>query len=219
MSTPEPITEEDSATVPLTPRLATKDPRNRLNPKVRLIDDFKAIGVNGLGSAVDTDIPDTLDAALSIASLYETLSPGVELGVFAVDFCHSYKNIPIAEDQRGYATIVLAPPSGPPMKATLRTQPCGARRAPANWARVAAFLRWVCAHFFGITLFVYVDDCFVAEPVDTVGSAFSAFRELVELFGLPLDVDKEKRPAAEIDLLGAMVHFSLGRLARLKRLR
>ena len=178
-STPVPITELDLTSTPLTPRYAIRDTNGG---KVRLIDDFRAIAANELVATVDTDIPDTLDAAPALSSLYEGLSPGIELTAFAFDFKHAYKNIPIPNDQHELATIILAPLAGPPMKALLRTQPFGAKRAPANWARVTAFLRWLAARLFGIALFVYVDDCFTVEPVSTINSAFWAVKELFALF-------------------------------------
>ena len=96
-------------------------------------------------SSMDTDVPGTLDAALSIPSLYEKLMPVVELNVFAVDFRQAYKNIPIDAENRSYCAILLAPPSGHLLEASLRTQPSGSSRAPENSARVAAFLRWISA--------------------------------------------------------------------------
>ena len=163
VSTPTPITEEDMATLPLTPRFARRERIGTDQEKTRLIDDFRASGVNETVSTTETDVPDTIDAALALATLYERLQKGLELNSFAVDFTHAYKNIPIPRDQSGIATIILAPPNGPPMKASLRTQPFGARRAPANWARITAFLRWALARLFNINLMVYVDDCFTVE--------------------------------------------------------
>ena len=210
VSTPSTITTEDMATLPLTPRSPKTEQHGANNPKTRLLDDFRASGINELAATQDTDVPDTLDAALSIASLYEKLKPGIQLNVCAVDFRHAYKNIPIAADQQNLATIALAPPVGPAMKATLKTQPFGAARAPANWARVAAFLRWICARMFGIAVYVYVDDCFLVEPTTTIGSAFRTFKNVCDLFGLPLEDSKEKTPSAGTELLGANIQFSPG---------
>ena len=206
-SMPTPVTNLDLTSTSLTPRYAIKDANGG---EIRLIDDFRAIAVNELVSTADTEIPDTLDAALALETLFEKLSPELELNSFAVDFRHAYKNIPLPTSQHELATIILAPPDGPPMKAVLKTQPFGAKRAPANWARVTAFLRWVVARLFSITLFVYVDDCFTVEPVSTVLSAFKSIQELFALFGLELEEDKEKKPTKELELLGAQILFAPG---------
>ena len=194
----------------ITPGFARRGRVGASQEKTRLIDDFRASGVNETVSTVETDVPDTIDAALALASLYERLQPGLELNSFAVAFKNAYKNIPIPLDQQGMATIILAPPEGPPMKATLRAQPFGARRAPANWARITAFLRWALERFFNINLLVYVDDCFAVEPVSTIGSAFRVVRGFFALLGLDLEDLKEKRPTNNIELLGANVCFAQG---------
>ena len=121
-STPEPVTDHSMETLPLTPRFAREEQHGSNNAKIRMVDDFRASGVKGLAASMDTDVPDTLDSALSIASLFEEPQPGVELQAFAADFRHAYKNIPIATDQQDYAAILLPPPSGPPMMARIRTQ-------------------------------------------------------------------------------------------------
>ena len=126
----------DLTSTPLTPRYAI---RGAHGCGIRLIEDFRPSAVNEMASTVDTDIPDTLDSALVLSTLCGRLSPDLELNAFAVDFKHAYANIPLPEHQRELATIILSPPEGPPMKALLRTQPFGAKRAPSNWARVTAF--------------------------------------------------------------------------------
>ena len=182
------------ATLPLTPRFAKTEQHGSNQPKTRLLDDFWESGINELAATQDTDVPDTLDASLSIASLYEKLQPGIQLNACAVDFRHAYKNIPIATDHQNLATIVIAPPAGPSVKATLKTQPFVAARAPANWARITAFIRRICARMFGIAVYVYVDDCFAVEPTTTIGSAFRTFENVCDLFGLPIEEDKDKPP-------------------------
>ena len=142
-STTGPATVLDMASCSLTSRFAKEETHGANQPKIRLDDDFRAIGVSNLVAPTDTDAPDTLDGALSIAPLFEKPTPGIELNVFSVDFRHACKNISIAADQRDYDTILLEPPSGPIVKASLYSQPFGSTRALANWARVVAFLRWV----------------------------------------------------------------------------
>ena len=86
----------------------------------------------------------------------------------------------------GGASILLGPPGGPLMVSRLRAQPFGSTRAPANWGRVAALIPWILLTYFGIFLPIYVGDCFLAEPAETVGSAYATANLLIELCGFPL---------------------------------
>ena len=65
-STPVSISDLDVALAPLTPRFAIRERRGPNQPKIRPVDDFRAIGVNELVPAVETDVPATSDAALSL---------------------------------------------------------------------------------------------------------------------------------------------------------
>ena len=87
VATPSPVTDDDVAAIPLTHRFAMRDRPGQ--PKIRLIDEFRASGAKELVDMRDTDIPDALDAALSAATLYEWIEPGCELNALAVDFQHA----------------------------------------------------------------------------------------------------------------------------------
>ena len=73
-----------------------------------------------------------------------------------MDFAHAYKHAPLLQSQEKFAHIVFAQPEGEPLADALRTQPFGSRRAPANWARVTQFIKFVVGKLFGIILLVYV---------------------------------------------------------------
>ena len=103
------------------------------------------------------------------------------------------------ERQLDLETIILEPPDGPPVKDTIRTQPFGSKRAPANWARNAAFPRWAFANLFIIALFVYLDDCFTAGPVSTVDFAFRTVLELFCLFGLHAEEENGGIPRSRLN--------------------
>ena len=112
------------------------------------------------------------------------MAPLAELQSYSIDFAHAYKHVPILASQLEFATILVAPPDGPVCSATLRTQPFGSRRAPANWARVTQFLKWCLEQLCGIVLAVYVDDCHATEPKTTAGSALDTILQLCEILGL-----------------------------------
>ena len=90
---------------------------------------------------------------------------------FVLDFAHAYRHVGVASHRLDFATILLCDLQGNATVASLMTQPFGSSRAPANWARATSFVQFVLLELFNTRLGIYVDDCFGAEPVDTVQSA------------------------------------------------
>ena len=208
LTKPVPVTPEVLNSLPLTPRFALPECHGQATQKkIRLIGDFKIFGVNGLLSSQDTCAPQGLDACLSAISFMKLIDPAVVLRAFTEDFAHAYKTVGIPVAQSKFATIALAPPTGPPHVATLRTQPFGSARAPANWGRVTKFIQHVLKKLFGVTVFVYVDDVFAVEPMITCGSAHEVFTAACELLGFELSTGKSQPPSAAIYLLGAELAF------------
>ena len=162
VSVHRPLTEGIMRPIPLTPRFAEVI----ADGKLRLIDDFRASGINDLLDVVETDVPQGLDAMLAMTTYYQSINPRAktELRAFSVDFKRSYKQAPLPADQAEFAHVALAAPDGPIMVAELRTQPFGSPRAPANWGRATAFAQWVLASLFDVYLAKYVDDCYSVEP-------------------------------------------------------
>ena len=202
---PVPVTEALLNSVPLTPRFAVDQNPTGSSRKIRVIDDFRASGINGVMSTLDTNIPESLDVFLAQAAFLKRLAPGTELRAYVLDFSNAYKHVPILESQKDFASILIAQTDGPPCVATLRSQPFGSRRAPSNWARVAQFLKWFLLKFFGISIAIFVDDIHACEPVDTVVSAFETIQAVCVMFGLQLDASKSKPPSTTLDLLGASI--------------
>ena len=131
------------------------------------------------------------------------MSPGCDLWCATADFAHAYKHVPILDDQKEFATIILAGPDGNVKAATLRTQPFGSRRAPKNWPRCTLFLKWVMANLFGVVVAVYVDDVFIIEPEETISSASECFKGACKILGFQLEISKEQAPTKTPSLLGA----------------
>ena len=153
-----PISLEALKTTPLTPRYTAREARAD-GAKYRLIDDFRAGGVNDVASSDDTDAPHTVDTCLALAVLYEHICPGILLYAFSVDFAHAYKHVPLLRSQGEFATASLLPEEGDPLMSQLRMQPFGSRRSPANCGVVAAFVRWALERLVGVLLATYVGDC------------------------------------------------------------
>ena len=67
------------------------------------------------------------------------------------------------------------------------------------------FLKFVLLKLFRAALLVYVDDCFTAEPSETVTSALGCVKFTCATFGLMLEERKERPPSDTIELLGDRV--------------
>ena len=144
--------------------------------EIRAIDDFRASRVNDLLSMDDTSAPQNLDDFFGMNSMCAHLGCARPLRACVMDFAHAYKNVGIPPSQFDFVTIVLPDLSGAPMGASLRTQPFGSSRAPANWARVANFVQFVLLRLCKVWSGIYVDDCFCVEPEDTIVSASNCIR-------------------------------------------
>ena len=202
------LTEDLARTIPLTPRYAIKEQHGTQKQKIRLIDDFRASGVNAIVETDDTNIPENLDVFFAISSFLRLAAPGCNLKCATLDFSHAYKHVPIQENQKEFATIVVAPPAGSLKIATLRTQPFGSKRAPANWSRVTNFVKWLLLVVFRIVISVYVDDIFLIEPSETIDSAFGTVKTVCKRLGFVLEDAKEQLPSINLNLLGAEILIS-----------
>ena len=106
LSDPVPIDEIVMRTVPLTPRFAVKGAGGQ--GKIRLIDDFRASGINDVFQTEDTDVPEGLNALLAISNFYKRVNSAVSLQAFSVDFQHAYKNVPMCRRQGEFAKITTS---------------------------------------------------------------------------------------------------------------
>ena len=83
---PTDLAEIAKTTIPLTPRYAIQEQHGTQRPKIRLIDDFRASAVNAIIETEDTNIPDSLDVFIAIASYFKILTPGCQLTSATMDF-------------------------------------------------------------------------------------------------------------------------------------
>ena len=75
---------------------------------------------------------------------------------FSIDFAHAYKHVGAESDRLDFATVVLRDPSRNRTMATLKTQPPGSSRSPANWARLAEFIQFAVRRLFLVWMGVFV---------------------------------------------------------------
>ena len=207
ISQPAPVSEDVIRSIPLSPRFAIEEQHGEWSKKVRVIDDFKASMVNDLLGLVDTNIPQNLATLLGMALTHAQFRDRQNLQVFSLDFSNAYKHVGVAPDQMDFATVVLSDPNGNAMMATLRTQPIGSTRAPANWARVTSFVQFVLRKVILVWIGVFVDDCYCVEPQNTIASALWVTRELCALLGLRLEHSKQHLPEAAVNIIGASIHL------------
>ena len=129
ITTPVPVSTAPPM-VPITPRYAIPEQHGNYAEKVRLIDDFRASGVNSTVSVADTCVPDGLDSLLAMCTNYQRLLVGRRVLVCSVDFSHAYKNIPLPVSQEHFASIVSPNREGEPLVGRLRTQPLARQERP-----------------------------------------------------------------------------------------
>ena len=205
---PVPVSDSLLNMIPLSHRFAIAEEHDGPGTKIRVIDDFKASMVNDLLSMEDTAVPQNLDVFFGMTSMFAQLGCARPLKACVMDFAHAYKQVGILPSQLDFATIVLPDHSGTPMVASLRTQPFGSSRAPANWARVTNFVQFVLLKLCNVWLGIYVDDCFCVEPEHTIESASNCIKAVCALLGLQLEPSKEQLPSDCIALLGATIQIT-----------
>ena len=191
---PVPVSGEILNAIPLSHRFAIDQEHEGGDAKIRVVGDFRASKVNDLLSMEDTAVPQNLDVLFGMASMFTQLGCARPLKACVMDFAHAYKHVGIPASQYDFATIALPNASGAPMVASLRTQPFGPIRAPANWARVTNFVQFFSIRLCKVWLGIYVGDCFCVEPVDTIDSAGNCIRAVCALLGLELEPPKEQPP-------------------------
>ena len=123
--------------------------------KFRVFDDFKASLANDILSTTDRATPGNLDAFLAMATYFSLIAMNPDLLASDSDFPHAYNHVGVPARHSGCATILIAPHEGSLRVVTLRTQPLGSARAPANRGRVTGFLQFAFGRLFGLTLFGY----------------------------------------------------------------
>ena len=130
---PAPLGDAVLNRAPLPTRFANEEQHGAGKRKIRFAEDFKASQINDLLGMVDTSVPETLDVFLAMLLTQGHHNPTADLLAFSVDFARAYKQVGITEDRTDFATVELADHAGVPHIASLKTQPFGLRRAPANW--------------------------------------------------------------------------------------
>ena len=131
VSVPIPLSQADPLW-PLTPRYALEEQHGTQAKKIRLIDDFRASGLNNTVTVNDTNIPDGLDSFIATCSAYQRMLEGRTLLACSVDFAHAYKHVPLLQAHEDFAKIIFAQPKGEPLVASLRTQPFGSKKSPGE---------------------------------------------------------------------------------------
>ena len=206
---PQPPTRAVIDTRPLTPRYAIREKHGNQAGKIRLIDDFSASGISSILTTGDASSPENLDSFLAGVMQFKKLAPGCVIKAFSVDFAHAYKHVPLVASQHEFATIVFADTNGDVFYSTLRTQPFGSRRPPANWGQVTAFSKWLMSRLFACSVKVCVDDCFATEPEATIESVFNSLLGVCELLGLAIEHTKTTKHTDQLLLLGDEIRIAI----------
>ena len=145
-SIPTPLTSDSIDAIPLSPRFAIHEHHGGRETKIRVIGGLIATQVNDFLGLVATSMPRRFDLFLSMMPARAQIGSGDALQAFSLDFAHAYNHVGVASDQIGFSAEVLGAPDGTQRMDTLKTQPFGGGRAPANRARVDAYIQLVLLH-------------------------------------------------------------------------
>lgn len=203
LSDPRPLDTKTAGAECLAPRYALFEQHGGGPRKVRVVDDLRASAADAITDMRGASIPDSMGVFSAVASYFRLLQPAREIRASTDDFCHAYKNIVTPTENAPCAAVLLGPTAGLLMVSKLRTQPFGSTRAPANWGRVTALIQRVLITYFGAYLPIYVDDCFIVEPAETIHIAFLRTKLAIEMFGFELG--GSQIPSRPINLLGASI--------------
>ena len=150
--------------------------------KIRVIDDFRASRADDLLSSEDTAAPQNLDVFFGAEPMCAQLGHARPLEACVADCAREYKHVGITSPRLDFASIALPDPRCTHMVASLRTQPSGPSRAPANCERVANFLQFVLAKLRKVRMCNYVGDSACLEPDRTIEPAITFTRAACAIF-------------------------------------
>ena len=176
--------------------------------KVRVINNFKANHVNDFAWIPSKIQYNNFEEILQAASiLKEGQQEGLMLG--KADFRSAFKTLPTQEDQRWLNWgLVYNPGLGKHQITRLQSQTFGSLGAVMAWYRTAMVLQHTLQQEFGVSTFVYVDDCFwVTRCQETDGGPDAKWQlgvfefVVTHLLGWSLDPDKSK-VGQKLTLLG-----------------
>ena len=180
--------------------------------KCRPCDDCAESGHNvssSMAEALECDSPDfpAVAAALFAQQAAGLGDPILLLRGGTDDIAAAYRMVPSAYPQ--FTVVCLADPdSGKARFFTMRGLNFGLASAPTLFGRVPRLATQLLRRVLAVVVTSFYDDFCVCEPAFAGASGQEAFWDTMELFGLPLAVEKHVPPAERFIFLGVQADFA-----------
>ena len=186
--------------------------------KTRIIDDFLRSEVNSLCRISGRIEMGRLDQLVSTCRMMTESQPQQETVLFKTDFQAAYKHCAVSEDHLKFAnSIFLDTSSGEAMTCKHYAMPFGALGAVYSWDSLGDSMVWLFAHYLGLPLCRYVDDCFTVLYKEHSAEIRAHLLWFSNTLGIILDPSKTPEPSTEMTILGVLL--KLQRYSRHKNLR
>ena len=203
---PELIDMECSSHGVLTARFGVQQSDSKGQVKIRTIDDFRMSGVNATTSTLHCIRHDHVDDLAKIAA--DIHRAGHRVAFIKADFKSAYRTVPIKPEDIPLAKLVVRDTDAKQWVTVDQwALPFGASAAVYGWERVGGAITAV-LRSIGLPILRYVDDLFLAVPLEAGPAAREALEIIVDALGWKLEPTKTHGPSVSMVILGLAVDCS-----------
>ena len=206
LSRPEPFDWYKSIHRVISPRFGIEQMTSTGRVRTRIIDDFKASGVNAATSVPETIRHDHVDDLARVAAAVWRAGHDVEF--IKADFKGAYRTVPLEPSQIDLATLLVRDTDQCAWTTVQQwALPFGAVASVYGWERVGGAITAILRNA-GLPVLRYVDDLFLAVPRGMGDAAREALEMIVAALGWTLEPSKTEGPSREMVILGMHVGYA-----------
>jgi len=203
LSHPQALDWQDDHPRILTARFGVQQRTSKGGFKIRTIDDFSMSGVNSTITLTDVIRHDHVDDLADVAAAIH--HAGHQVVFIKADFKNAYRTVPVMPEHQCFVELVVRD-TDTKRWVTIKqwALPFGAIAAVYGWERVGAAITQV-LRSMGLPVLRYVDDLFLAVPVEAADAARYALVTVVAALGWTLEPSKTLGPVETMVILGMSV--------------